>query len=132
MNKKYENYGIPIFDEDNNMIGTCIDHFFKATLVINSEKTSKNIVNGLNNKEGTVAAVVANTAGGFDTIASNQFRDALYNMKLGERIKDNAKHLYGYDWVITRVPNGWIYTAETALSPCSVFIPYSDEPNIPY
>ena len=82
--------------------------------------------------EGTVAPVVANAGGGFDTIASNLFRDALCSMKLGERIKDNAKHLYGYDWVITRVPNGWIYTAETALSPCSVFVPYSDEPNIPF
>lgn len=63
---------------------------------------------------------------------SDDFKSALFSMNLGERITDNGENLYGFNWVITRVPNGWIYTAQTAMSPCSVFVPYSDEPNIPY
>lgn len=57
---------------------------------------------------------------------------AIYSMHLGERITDNGKTIYGFDWVITRVPGGWIYTAETALSPCSVFVPHSNEFTTPY
>lgn len=53
--------------------------------------------------------------------------NAIYSMHLGQRIVDNGKPLYGFDWVITRVPGGWLYTAETALSPCTTFVPYSDE-----
>ena len=56
-----------------------------------------------------------------------EFKGALYGMKLGERITSGDKGTYGFDWVITRVPGGWIYTAETALSPASVFVPYDNE-----
>lgn len=59
-------------------------------------------------------------------------RTSIYSMHLGERIVDNGKSLYGFDWVITRVPGGWIYTAETASSPCSVFVPYKNEFSLPY
>lgn len=62
----------------------------------------------------------------------DNFPVALYSMELAERINDNKKAIYGFDWVITRVPGGWIYTAETALSPCSVFVPYNNDFSQPY
>lgn len=57
----------------------------------------------------------------------SEFKDAVYGMNLGDRIASGDKGTYGFDWVITRVPGGWIYTAETALSPCSVFVPWNSE-----
>lgn len=57
----------------------------------------------------------------------SEFKDALYGMKLGERIVSGDKGTYGFDWVITRVPGGWLYTAETALSPCTTFVPFNEE-----
>jgi hypothetical protein len=60
------------------------------------------------------------------------FGDQLHQMRLGERITDNGKELYGFNWVITRVPGGWIYTAETAMSPISVFVPFNEEYPIPF
>ena len=62
----------------------------------------------------------------------DDFKGALYGMKLGDRIVSGDKHKYGFDWVITRVAGGWIYTAETALSPCSIFVPYHNEFQLPY
>jgi len=55
------------------------------------------------------------------------FRDELYALNLGERIASGDKGTYGFDWVITRVPGGWLYTAETALSPCTTFVPFNEE-----
>ena len=57
----------------------------------------------------------------------DSFKEALYGMNLADRINDDKKAIYGFDWVITRVPGGWIYTAETALSPCSIFVPFNEE-----
>lgn len=67
-----------------------------------------------------------------DPILSGDFKDILYNMPLGYRIEDNGKDKYGFTWIITRVAGGWIYTAQTALSPCSVFVPYNNEFELPY
>lgn len=61
-----------------------------------------------------------------------EFKKVLYNMKLGERISSGDKGIYGFDWIITRVPGGWIYTAETAMSPASVFVPYNNEFDISF
>lgn len=61
-----------------------------------------------------------------------EFKDAIYSMKLGERIASGDKHTYGFDWIITRVPGGWIYTVETAMSPASVFVPWHNEFQLPF
>lgn len=61
------------------------------------------------------------------------FGFALADMSVGQRITDNGKERFGgFDWIITRVPGGWIYTAQTAMSPCSVFVPFNDEVVIPF
>lgn len=60
------------------------------------------------------------------------FGDQLHQMFLGERITDNGAGTYASSWVITRVPGGWIYTAETAGSPASVFVPFNEEYSIPF
>jgi hypothetical protein len=62
----------------------------------------------------------------------SEFNELLYGMKLGDRIASGDKDTYGFNWIITRVPSGWIYTAETALSPCSVFVPYDNHFQLPY
>lgn len=59
------------------------------------------------------------------------FKDALYSMPLGERIVDNGKPRYGFDWIITRVPGGWIYTNERGQGH-SVFVPVNDEFLLPF
>lgn len=61
-----------------------------------------------------------------------KFALALHDMEIGERIEDGGKERYGFGWVITRVPGGWIYTAQTAASPCSVFVPHSQEGALPF
>ena len=58
---------------------------------------------------------------------ATEFKDALYGMKLGERISSGDKNKYGFDWIITRVPGGWIYTAQTPMSPVSVFVEFNNE-----
>lgn len=67
-----------------------------------------------------------------DKVLNGEFKDSLYSMALGTRIDDNGKEKYGFTWEITRVAGGWIYTARTALSPCSVFVPYNNEFELPY
>jgi hypothetical protein len=61
-----------------------------------------------------------------------EFKDHIYGMKLGDRIASGDKGTYGFDWIITRVPGGWIYTAETAMSPASVFVPWNNEFQLNY
>lgn len=62
----------------------------------------------------------------------DNFKDALYSMSIGERISSDDKKKYGINWIVTRVPGGWIYTAEVSKTPISVFVPYSDEFSLPY
>jgi hypothetical protein len=54
-----------------------------------------------------------------------KFRDALYNMKLGESINANQPTLTQWQWMITRVPGGWIYSCPAGQGH-SVFVPYDN------
>lgn len=55
-----------------------------------------------------------------------RFQDTLYGMTLGDRISSGDADTYGFNWTITRVPGGWIYTTEQRHDH-SVFVPFSTE-----
>jgi hypothetical protein len=56
----------------------------------------------------------------------HDFATLLYDMKLGQRITDNPTNQYAFDWLITRVPSGWIYTNEERGQGHSVFVPFDN------
>lgn len=59
------------------------------------------------------------------------FEKALGDMQLGDRISSGDKEKYQFEWEITRVPSGWIYSCPAGQGH-SVFVPYSEQFFIQY
>jgi hypothetical protein len=53
------------------------------------------------------------------------FPDALYQMRLGDRISSGDKASFVFEWEITRVPGGWIYSCPAGQGH-SVFVPFNN------
>lgn len=55
----------------------------------------------------------------------DNFKDRMFAMQLGERISSGDKGKYQFEWEITRVASGWIYSCPAGQGH-SVFVPYDN------